>query len=157
MPAGPGVRIDTAIEPGDRVPPEYDNLVAKLMVHAADRDAAIARLGRALDELEVGGIQTTAPFHQFVVTDEAFRAGRLSTGFVAERWDGGVGHARAVRAAQLAAGLDALEPSSTARLDGGHRPIRGGARRPRRPRPAAIPRVHLAPRGAIGRAVEVAA
>jgi acetyl-CoA carboxylase, biotin carboxylase subunit len=114
MPAGPGVRVDTAIEPGDRVPPEYDNLIAKLMVHAGDRDAAIERLRRALDETEVGGIQTTVPFHVFVARDEAFRAGRLSTGFVPERWDGEAAHRSAARTAQLAAALDALEPTPAA-------------------------------------------
>jgi acetyl/propionyl-CoA carboxylase alpha subunit len=112
MPAGPGVRVDTAIEPGDRVPPEYDNLIAKLMVHAGDRDAAIARLVRALDEAEVGGIQTTLPFHRFVARDAAFRAGELSTGWVAERWDGPAERVGAVRDAQLAAGLAALEGGS---------------------------------------------
>ena len=66
MPSGPGVRVDTAIEAGDRVPPEYDNLIAKVMVHAGDRDAAIDRLRRALDETEIAGIQTTLPFHRFV-------------------------------------------------------------------------------------------
>jgi acetyl/propionyl-CoA carboxylase alpha subunit len=112
MPAGPGVRVDTAIEPGDRVPPEYDNLIAKLMVHAGDRDAAIARLVRALDEAEVGGIQTTLPFHRFVARDATFRAGELSTGWVVERWDGPAERAGAVRDAQLAAGLAALEGGS---------------------------------------------
>ncbi len=66
MPAGPGVRVDTGIEDGDRVPAEYDNLIAKILVHAADRDAAIDRLARALDETEIAGIQTTLPFHRFV-------------------------------------------------------------------------------------------
>jgi acetyl/propionyl-CoA carboxylase alpha subunit len=87
MPSGPGVRVDTGIESGDRVPPEYDNLIAKLLVHADDRAAAIARLARALDETHIGGIQTTLPFHRFVATDEAFRAGDVSTAFVSERWE----------------------------------------------------------------------
>ena len=82
MPAGPGVRVDTAIESGDRVPPEYDNLIAKLLVHGPDRDAAIDRLRRALDETEIGGVQTTLPFHRFVASSEAFRAADLSTGWV---------------------------------------------------------------------------
>ena len=112
LPAGPGVRVDTAIEPGDRVPPEYDNLIAKLMVHAGDRGAAIVRLRRALDELEVGGLQTTLPFHRFVVDEPDFVAGRLSTGYVGEHWDGTAAFARAARAAQLAAALDALTAAS---------------------------------------------
>ena len=65
---GSRVRVDTPR--GRRSDPaEYDNLVAKLMVHAADRDQAIARLGRALNEMEIAGIQTTLPFHRFVATD----------------------------------------------------------------------------------------
>ena len=88
MPAGPGVRVDTAIEAGDRVPAEYDNLIAKLMVHAGDRGSAIDRLGRALAETEIGGIQTTLPFHRFVAGHPGFRRGELSTGWVAEHWDG---------------------------------------------------------------------
>ena len=58
------------------------------MVHAGDRDAAIDRLRRALDETEIAGIQTTLPFHRFVARSEPFRAGDLSTGWVGEHWDG---------------------------------------------------------------------
>jgi acetyl/propionyl-CoA carboxylase alpha subunit len=108
MPAGPGVRVDSAIETGDRIPPEYDNLVAKIMVQAADRDAAIARLRRVLDETEIAGIQTTLPFHRFVARDPSFIAGELSTSWVGEHWDGPAALADAARAARLAAGLDAL-------------------------------------------------
>jgi acetyl/propionyl-CoA carboxylase alpha subunit len=105
MPAGPGIRVDTHIEPGDRVPAEYDNLIAKLMVHAHDRDAAIDRLRRALDETEIGGIQTTVPFHRVVATSDAFREGRLSTGWVEDHWRGDLAREAAVRRALLAAGL----------------------------------------------------
>ena len=108
MPAGPGVRVDTGIEAGDRVPAEYDNLIAKVLVHAGDRDAAIARLRRALDETEIAGIQTTLPFHRFVARSESFRAGDLSTGWVGEWWDGPAEFRRAARVAMLVAGLDAL-------------------------------------------------
>ena len=108
MPAGPGVRVDTGIEAGDRVPAEYDNLIAKILVHAGDRDAAIARLRRALDETEIAGIQTTLPFHRFVARSEPFRAGALSTGWVGDWWDGPAEFRRAARVAMLAAGLDAL-------------------------------------------------
>ncbi len=109
MPSGPGVRVDTAIEAGDRVPPDYDNLIAKIMVHAGDRDAAIQRLRRALDETEIGGIQTTLPFHHFVARSASFRAAALSTGWVGEAWDGPGSFRRAARIGQLAAGLDALD------------------------------------------------
>jgi acetyl/propionyl-CoA carboxylase alpha subunit len=105
MPAGPGVRVDTATEEGERIPPEYDSLMAKLMVHAADRAGAIERLRRALDEVEIGGIQSTLPFHRAVAADPAFAAGALSTGWVAERWDGHAARASAYRLAAIAAGL----------------------------------------------------
>ena len=88
MPSGPGVRVDTGLEAGDGVPPDYDNLVAKIMVHAGDRGAAIDRLRRALDETEIAGIQTTLPFHRLVARDAGFRAGDLSIDWVAEHWDG---------------------------------------------------------------------
>ncbi len=113
MPAGPGVRIDTGIESGDRVPPEYDNLIAKLMVHAHDRDAAIDRLARALDEIEIGGVQTTVPFHRAVARSEGFRRGELSTGWVAEHWNGEAARADAVRRALIAAGLAAIRDGAT--------------------------------------------
>lgn len=114
MPSGPGVRVDTAIEAGDRVPAEYDNLIAKIMVHAGDRDAAIDRLRRALDEAEIAGIQTTLPFHRFVARDPSFRAGDLSTGWVGEHWDGPAQFRKAAEAAQLAAGLAALDAAVAA-------------------------------------------
>ena len=105
MPAGPGVRVDTAIEPGERVPPDYDPLIAKIMVHAVDRPTAIARLRRALDETEIGGIQTTLPFHRHVVRSPSFLTAELSTGWVDEHWNGPQDRARAVRRALLAAAL----------------------------------------------------
>jgi acetyl-CoA carboxylase biotin carboxylase subunit len=107
MPAGPGVRVDSAIEAGERVSPDYDPLVAKVMVSAPDRPAAIARLRRALDEIEIGGIQTTLPFHRHVARDPSFAAAELSTGWVEEHWDGPADRAEAVRRGLLAAALAA--------------------------------------------------
>jgi acetyl/propionyl-CoA carboxylase alpha subunit len=109
MPAGPGIRVDTHIEAGDRVPADYDNLIAKLMVHAHSRDAAIDRLRRALDETEIGGVQTTLPFHRLVATSDAFRDGHLSTGWVDAYWDGEQARAEAVRRALLAAGVASIQ------------------------------------------------
>ena len=126
MAAGPGIRVDTGIEAGDLVPPDYDNLIAKLMVHANDRDAAIDRLGRALGETEIGGLQTTLPFHRFVARSPAFRDGELSTGWVDAHWDGEAARAEAARAALLAAGLaaiagdlDGMAPSAASRAPNG--------------------------------------
>src|SRR5690606_9709152 len=86
-----------------------DNLIAKVLVHATDRDTAIDRLARALDEIEVGGVQTTVPFHRFVAASESFRAADVSTGWVDAQWNGPAERRRAVERALLAAGLDALE------------------------------------------------
>ena len=108
FPSGPGVRVDTGLEEGDRIAPEYDNLIAKVMVHGPTRGAALGRLRRALGEIEIGGIQTSLPFHRFVVDSPSFRAGELSTSWIEERWDGEAEYRRAARSAQLAAGLAAL-------------------------------------------------
>ena len=109
MPGGPGIRVDTALEVGELVPPEYDPLIAKLIAHATDRPAAIARLRRALDEIEIGGIQTTVPFDRFAISHPTFAAGELSTSWVGEYWDGTGERVRAVELAELAAGLAAIE------------------------------------------------
>jgi acetyl-CoA carboxylase biotin carboxylase subunit len=87
MPGGPGVRVDTAIETNDRIPPDYDSLIAKVLVVDVDREAAIGRLGRVLDEVEIGGIQTTLPFHRFVASHPGFKAAELSTDWVADHWE----------------------------------------------------------------------
>ena len=122
LPAGPGVRVDTGLRSDDRVPPDYDNLMAKVMVHGRDRDAAIDRLRRALDETEIAGIQTTLPFHRFVVRHEGFRAGDLSIDWVAEHWDGAAERARVAGMAATAAaravagGRSSIGTPSTRRL-----------------------------------------
>ena len=74
-PGGLGVRVDSALYAGYVVPPFYDSLVAKLIVHAPTRPEAIARLRRALDEFAVLGIKTTLPLHQRIVEDPQFQAG----------------------------------------------------------------------------------
>jgi acetyl/propionyl-CoA carboxylase alpha subunit len=86
MPAGPGVRVETAIRSGDRIPPDYDPLVAKILVVDEDRERALARLARALEETIVTGIQTTLPFHRFIATDATFRAGPPPIDWVDEHW-----------------------------------------------------------------------
>ena len=74
-PGGPGVRVDSALYAGYVVPPHYDSLVAKLIVHAPTRPEAIARLRRALDEFAVLGIRTTLPLHQRIAADPTFQSG----------------------------------------------------------------------------------
>jgi acetyl-CoA carboxylase biotin carboxylase subunit len=81
-PVGPGVRIDTHITQGYRVPPYYDSLLAKLIVSGRDRREAIRRAGRALSMLVVGGIKTSIPLHQRIIEDPDFVEGRLSTQFM---------------------------------------------------------------------------
>jgi acetyl/propionyl-CoA carboxylase alpha subunit len=107
MPAGPNVRVDTAIAPGDRVPPDYDPMIAKLMTDGPDRQAAVATMVRALDEVAVTGIQTTVPFHRWLLRDDDFRAGRVSIDLVASRWSGGA-QRDAVRDRALAAAVVAI-------------------------------------------------
>ena len=86
-PGGLGVRVDSALYAGCVVPPYYDSMVAKLIVHAPTRPEAIARLRRALAEFAVVGIKTTIPLHQRIVEDPAFQAGTYTIhwleGFVA--------------------------------------------------------------------------
>jgi acetyl-CoA carboxylase, biotin carboxylase subunit len=74
-PGGLGVRIDSALYAGYFVPPYYDSMVAKLIVHAPTREDAINRLRRALDEFAIVGIQTTIPLHRRIVDDPGFQAG----------------------------------------------------------------------------------
>jgi pyruvate carboxylase subunit A len=81
-PAGPGVRVDSGFGPGSDVPPNYDSLVAKLIVHGADRAEAIARAGRALREFVVVGPATTISYHRAILENSDFRAGNLSTRFI---------------------------------------------------------------------------
>jgi len=84
IPGGPGVRVDTAVYPGYVVPPYYDSMIAKLIVHARNRELAIARMQRALDVMVVEGIKTTIPLHQKIMADERFRKGDFSTKFMEE-------------------------------------------------------------------------
>ena len=82
LPTGPGVRVDTAIYNGYFVPPYYDSLVAKVIVHSRTRERAIARMRRALEAMVVEGIKTTIPIHLKILDDPDFIAGRLSTRFM---------------------------------------------------------------------------
>ncbi len=82
LPGGPGVRVDTAAYSGCVIPSHYDSLVAKLVVHGRDREEAIARMRRALDEFIIEGIKTTIPFHKKVLSDPDFIKGDFNTGFV---------------------------------------------------------------------------
>lgn len=88
LPGGPGVRVDTAAYPGWFVPPHYDSLIAKLIVHHRTREMAIARMQRALEAFIVVGIETSVPLHQKIIAEPDFVAGNLSTKFM-ERFAAG--------------------------------------------------------------------
>jgi acetyl-CoA carboxylase, biotin carboxylase subunit len=81
-PGGHGVRIDSHVYTGYVVPPYYDSLIAKIIAVGADRDSAIDRMRRALDEYYITGIKTTVPFHAAMMRSGEFRAGKYDTGFV---------------------------------------------------------------------------
>jgi acetyl-CoA carboxylase biotin carboxylase subunit len=84
-PGGPGVRVDSHIYAGYRVPPTYDSLIAKIIVWAPDREQAIARMQRALRETVIEGIKTTIPFHLRVLENAFYRRGAVYTNFIARR------------------------------------------------------------------------
>jgi acetyl-CoA carboxylase biotin carboxylase subunit len=81
-PGGPGVRVDTAVYQGYMIPPNYDSLIAKLIVSGRDRSEAISRGRRALDLFVVEGVQTTIPVHRRILEESDFLNGRLSTRFM---------------------------------------------------------------------------
>ena len=84
LPGGPGVRVDTYVYPGYKVPPFYDSMIAKVIVHARTRDLAIARMRRALDAMVVEGIKTTIPLHLKIMDNADFQTGNFSTQFMEE-------------------------------------------------------------------------
>jgi len=83
-PGGPWTRVDSHCYPGWMISPFYDSLIAKLIVWAPDRERAIDRMSRALDEFEISGrgVKTTIPFHQKILQNEQFRSGDVTTDFV---------------------------------------------------------------------------
>jgi acetyl-CoA carboxylase biotin carboxylase subunit len=78
-PVGEGIRLDTHISEGASIPPFYDSMIGKLIVHAETRDAAIDRLTGALDVFEVEGVPTTIPLHRAILREERFRANAIHT------------------------------------------------------------------------------
>lgn len=81
-PGGFGVRVDSAMESNGTVVPHYDSLIAKLITHGQNREEAMARMRRALDEFVIEGIKTTIPLHRRIFNDAEFQKGRVSTGFL---------------------------------------------------------------------------
>ncbi|TLY30267.1 MAG: acetyl-CoA carboxylase biotin carboxylase subunit [Nitrospirae bacterium] len=81
-PGGFGVRVDSAMESHSQVVPHYDSLIAKLITHGQNREEAMARMRRALDEFVIEGIKTTLPLHRRIFSDAEFQKGRVSTSFL---------------------------------------------------------------------------
>ena len=81
-PGGPGVRIDTAAYAEYVIPPYYDSMIAKLIVHAANRDEAIRRMDRALDMFVLEGVKSTIPLHRQILRHADFKSGDIYTKFI---------------------------------------------------------------------------
>ncbi|MCS6862405.1 MAG: acetyl-CoA carboxylase biotin carboxylase subunit, partial [Abditibacteriales bacterium] len=84
-PGGPGVRVDSHLYAGYIMPPYYDSLLAKIIVHGRDRQEAIHRMERVLAETTVEGIKTTLSYHQRIMANAFFRRGEISTNFIQRR------------------------------------------------------------------------
>jgi len=81
-PEGPGIRVDDGFEQGMDIPIYYDPMIAKLIVHASDRNSAIEKMGRAIDDFVIGGVATTLDFCRFAIKHPAFVSGNFDTHFV---------------------------------------------------------------------------
>ena len=82
FPGGPGVRIDSHAYAGYRIPPNYDSMIGKLIVHRNTRAQAIATMKRALSEFHISPTKSTIPLHLQIMDNEFFRSGEVDTGFV---------------------------------------------------------------------------
>jgi acetyl-CoA carboxylase biotin carboxylase subunit len=83
LPAGNGVRVDTGLYAGYRIPSEYDSMIAKVIVHAADRESALQKMRSALDEMVIIGVETNLDFQYQLMRHPVFCEGRADTGFIA--------------------------------------------------------------------------
>jgi acetyl-CoA carboxylase biotin carboxylase subunit len=81
-PGGPGVRVESHIYSGYRIPPFYDSMIIKIIAHGVNRTEAVRRMRRSLDECVVEGVATTIPFHLQVMDDPVFQRGEVDTGYV---------------------------------------------------------------------------
>ncbi|MFP4497711.1 MAG: acetyl-CoA carboxylase biotin carboxylase subunit [Vulcanimicrobiota bacterium] len=82
LPGGPGIRVDTHIQPGYKVLPYYDSLLVKIIAYGKDREEALARMNRAMDELLIDGLKTTISFHKEILQDPQFKESEIHTGYV---------------------------------------------------------------------------
>ncbi|MCG8570483.1 MAG: acetyl-CoA carboxylase biotin carboxylase subunit, partial [Spirochaetes bacterium] len=86
LPGGNGVRVDSAVYQDYTILPFYDSMIAKLIVHGRDREEAVARMKRALQEFIIEGVKTTIPFHQQVMNDKDFLCGSFDTHFIEKKY-----------------------------------------------------------------------
>ncbi len=84
-PGGPGVRVDSHIYNGYRVPPHYDSLIGKLIAHGEDRETALARMRNALTEIVIDGIKSNVSLHLEIINDTAFQAGGTNIHFLEKK------------------------------------------------------------------------
>jgi acetyl-CoA carboxylase biotin carboxylase subunit len=120
-PAGPGIRVDTGMDEGWNVPIDYDPLLAKLVGYGSDRNQAIARLARALDEYFVGGIKTNISLFRRILRDADFRSAKLDTGFLdrmLKRTEKQPEDSRRAEVAAIAAGVFAALSTKSAGTSG---------------------------------------
>ncbi|MDP8969690.1 MAG: acetyl-CoA carboxylase biotin carboxylase subunit [Actinomycetota bacterium] len=115
-PSGPGVRVDAGVEAGFEIPRAYDSLIAKLIAYGADREETRRRMLRALDELVIEGVPTTADFHRLAFVHPDFVAGRVSTVSVETEWD--LSSLPVATAATQAAGARLASRTLTVEVDG---------------------------------------
>ncbi len=94
VPEGGGVRVDTGVYEGGEIPMYYDSMIAKLIVHGADRDDAIRRMREALNAFVIRGVSSNIPFQSALLAHPKFVAGQFSTGFIAEHYPKGFSAAR---------------------------------------------------------------
>jgi len=134
LPQGPGIRNDVGIETGSVVPIDYDPMLGKLIVHGADRAEAVSRLGRALADYRVSGVETTLPLFRRLVSDPEFISAAFDVQWLDRRLAEGLLAAPAAPAeedillAAVASAIAALEPA-TARREGAGSAWRQAARR----------------------------
>lgn len=85
MPGGNGIRIDTAIYEGYTIPSNYDSMIAKIIVLGANRNEAVAKMKRALEELVIDGVETNSDFLFDIITDADFIRGNFDTSYIEKR------------------------------------------------------------------------
>jgi acetyl-CoA carboxylase biotin carboxylase subunit len=119
-PEGPWVRVENYVYRGYDVPVYYDPLIAKVITWGIDRESAIARMSRALEEYVIEGIETTIPFHMWVMRDPHFRSGTFDTSYIDKHYVGNATRARRqvpAEVAIIAASISALENRAPKRME----------------------------------------